>query len=224
MNYYQENNVSVKYNVVKIVNVVFTVRVNSSIDHLITKLRVAYSELDSYITHSIDIENIKIKGIEINAIIKTLMNSNTEGNFEQQTLFIKNLIESSVIIVSKYEDATKLNEGFDNKLRNELANECCNYYDRNFGIHLNDTFWWNLYFYEWLEKEKLISSYHYEISKRVFTDEQLEKFFCDNRHEVLQRMLNCERDGSKVIIDSPLSNSNNKLYFDSYNMLPTKVI
>lgn len=71
--------------------------------------------------------DVKIKAIEVNSAIEVLMNSTSEVELSSRDEFSKKLIESSISVIKKYEEA-ELDEEFGVELRKELASDCISFF------------------------------------------------------------------------------------------------
>lgn len=225
MNINQQNNVSVRFTSIQIVNVVFNqIVIDSNINNLLSRLKVSFSELERLVKLNMPSSDVKRKAIEVNSTLEVLMNSINEVDFNSRDEFSSKIIESCVSVIKKYEEAES-DEEFGDELREELVSDCNSFFDRELGNQLNQTFWYDLQYYEWLQKEEFINSHHSRYSQkcdRYFSDEQLEKFFSDNRRGIIKRMLSEQREyNGDLQVSSPLSENRKSTIFKAYKQLPS---
>lgn len=224
MNIYQQNNTSVRFTSVQIVNVTFNqIIIDSNINNLLSRLKVSFSELERLVKLKMQSSDVKRKAIEVNSIFEVLMNSTSEVDFNSRDEFSKKIIESCVCVIKKYREAEE-NEEFGVELRQELTSDCNGFFNRELGNQLNSSFWYELQYYEWLQKEGFIyndRSIYSQESDRYFTDEQLEIFFSDNRGDIIKEMLNEQRGyNGSLDVSSPLSDNRKYTIFQAYKQLP----
>lgn len=224
MNIYQQNNTSIRFASIQVVNVTFEhIVIDSNINNLLSRLKVSFSELERLVKLKMPSNDVKRKAIEVNSTLEVLMNSTNEVDFNSRNEFSKKIIESCVCAIEKYREAEEDTE-FGVELRQELTSDCNSFFDREFGNQLNSTFWYELQYYEWLQKEGFICngpSIYSEKSGRYFSDEQLEIFFGDNRSDVIRKMLNEQRGyNGNLNVSSPLADNRTNTIFQAYKQLP----
>lgn len=231
LNINKQTNLSIQYTSVVIVNVEFNhVVLDSSVNMLLNKLKVAYGEFDRYLKLQMPGSEMKGKAIEINSLLETLMKSIKEINRDERDDFIGNYIKSSVAIIDNYKEAEKI-EPIISILKEELQLECDRFYQEYFARYLNDKFWWDLQLYEWLDKEGMIykdtrlfsMTRNRSNRKSHFSDEQLECFFNENRKEILNFILESDKNNYKIDMENPLSKEGYELYLETYKVLPSAI-
>lgn len=225
MDFYQQNNTSVRFTSIQIVNVTFNqIVIDSNINSLLSKLKVSFSELERLMKLKMPSNDVKRKAIEVSSTFEVLMKSTKELDFNSRDEFSKKIIESCVAVIEKYKEAES-DEEFGAELRQELISGCIDFFEQELGSQLNDNFWFELQYYEWLEKEGFIKQHYYRFnqkSNRYHSDENLEKFFSDNRGSIIRRMLGEQREhGNSLAISSPLSDQRKKTAFQAFIQLPS---
>lgn len=224
MNFYQQNNTLNKFISIQIVNVYFDrIVIDSNINSLLTKLKLSFAEFDKLVKLKMPSVDIKRKAIEINSTFDVLMSSTNEVDFGYKDEFSTKIIESCVAVIEKYKNAEEGGE-FGFELKKELQSSCINFFNREFGRYLDDYFWFELKYYEWLDKEGFLNETHSRYAERYnryHSDEYLEDFFKENRGQIIRKMLNEEiAYDAKLNVRSPLSYNNNNTVFKAYKMLP----
>ncbi|HHF2973661.1 TPA: hypothetical protein ACPJ12_004659 [Vibrio diabolicus] len=224
MNIYQQNNTSVRFTSVQIVNVTFyQIVIDSNVNNLLSRLKVSFSELENLVKLKMSSSDVKRKAIEINSTLEVLMNSTNEVDFNSRYEFSKKLIESCVCVINKYQE-TERDEQFGVELRQKLTSDCNSFFEREFGNQLNSNFWYELKYFEWLQKEGFIENhltFHNPSHDRYFTDDYLEKFFSDNRGDIIRKMLNEQRSDGYLRVSSPLADNRTNMIFQAYKQLPS---
>jgi hypothetical protein len=225
MNHFQQN----KFNQlisVTILNVTFNyILIDSNINRLLTDLKVAYEEFNRHIEFKSPEELTRSQAIKVNSLMRVLMDSTDEVKNQNQIEFIKNVILSSISIITSYDNAIKSGL-LDFKLRDDLINETTRYFNIRLGHFLNSDFWDNLRIYEWLAKEGFIKdddihSIYYKKHEKFFSDKELEDFFAENRTHIIRKMLKCKSEYDETIyMKNPLKDEQVKLSFDLHNQMP----
>ncbi len=224
MNNYQQNYTYNRFTSIQVVNVSFTqIVIDSNINNILTKLKVSFSEFDGLVKMKMPSVDIKRKAIEINSTFEVLMSSTNEVNYDYKIEFSKKIIESCVAVIEKYKKAEEDEEfGFD--LKNDLESKCINFFDRELGNYLDYYFWFQLRYYEWLDKEGFLyenNSRYAEKNNRYHSDDYLEDFFKDNRGEIIRKMLGESRGyNNSLNVRSPLSDNIKNTIFKAYKILP----
>lgn len=213
---------------VQIFNVEFkSIVVDSNLNRLLSKLKVAFNELDSILRFDMPLDAFMSKAIEVNSTVKVLMGSVDENESARREEFSSDLIASCAAIVERYKVAEgKFSIG--DMLSKELIGACDVFFKERFGSIIDGDFWFDLSYYEWLLKEGFVYNRmrrglydNCRELERYNSDESLEEFFVEYRSEILKRMIKEDRrDGHKLDVSSPLSRSKVFVGFKAYKNLP----
>lgn len=228
MNNFQQNNLSISKTIqVNFLSVTYiNITEDSNIHTLISRLVVAQKEFKKCIDWELPGNEARSKAIELSSILEALIDADSEVPLDRRQEFCEKVIESSCIVINMYKKALSI-EGFSEHIVQELQGYTQRFYDRHFGLHINDSFWFELKCFEWLLKEKFISQssscygleLHREKYNYVFNEEQLEEFFSLNRNVILKSMMNNYDEYSGLRCTSPLSNSSINQAYKLYNQL-----
>jgi len=228
MNHYQQNNVSVTSSIqVNFLSVTYiNIVQDSNVHKLISRLQVAQKEFQKCISWEESGTQVKSKALELSSILEALMDASSVLPYESRREFCEKVVESACVVIEQYKGALSI-EGFSEAIVNELFDYTQNFFEKHFGSSINDRFWFSLKCYEWFKKEGLISNRSYRAYmgrsaeyEYVFTEEQLERFFTENRKAILQIMLENDNNGyNHLIIDSPLENEDTNQSFRLYNRI-----
>lgn len=224
MNNFQQNNTSIKFIKIEILNITFNqIRVDSNLNNLLDSLKTKFSELERSIRFKMTSEDVKRKAIEVNSVMHVLMDSIEKVDSHGRDEFSKKIIESCAAVIEEYEKA-ELTAALDPEVKKDLVSNCLIFFRKNLGDKIDQIFWNELKYYEWLKKENFVyeaySNYRQEYV-RYFTDEQLEQYFLSNRSDIIKKMLGEERGfDNKLIIYNPLSDERKKTAFEAYKKLP----
>lgn len=225
MNIYQQNNTFARHTSIQIVNVIFNqIIIDSNINNLLTNLKVSFSEFERLVRMNMPAVDIRRKAIEINSTFEVLMGSTNEVKYDHKYEFSKKIIESCVAVIEKYKQAEEdVNFGFE--FKDELKSSCINFFKIELGNYLDEYFWFELKYYEWLDKEGFLYENHsrfVERSNRYHSDDCLEDFFKENRGVIIRKMLNESRDyNNRLTVRSPLSDKTKNTIFNAYKILPS---
>ena len=225
-NFYQQNNTAINTTSVTIAQITFNyIKVDSDISYLLNRLRLSFNEFDGLAKHRMPADKIKEKAIEINSIIYTTMDATNDIYDNERVSFATKLIESIAAVCEKYKEVE--NGSGLNELRNELVNHCREFFSSNIERYINaQDFWWQLRLYEWLKKEGFVSARDRSsnfTSDSIFTNEELETFFHNNRKEIIKSIIT-QSQNSNLNIENPLNHDKHRIYFDTFKKLPLKTI
>lgn len=226
MNYYQQNNVSVASSIqVNFLSVTYVnIIEDSNVHKLISRLKVAQKEFQKCIDWKQPSHEVKSKALELSSILEALMDSSRELPHEKRKEFCEKVVESACVVIEQYKSALSI-EGFSEAIVNELLKYTQEFYNQYFGLSINDNFWFRLKCYEWLLKEGWVSRpnlyYRGRDSeyKYVFSEEQLEDFFANNRKQIIKIMLDNNDEYNGLTFDSPLVDEETNQSFGLYNRI-----
>lgn len=226
MNYYQQNNVSVSSSIqVSFLSVIYVNIVeDSNVHKLISRLTVAQKEFRKCIDWKQPCHEVKSKALELSSILEAIMDSSKELPYEKRKEFCEKVVESACVVIEQYKDALSI-EGFSEAIVDELFDYTQKFYEQNFGLSINDDFWFRLQCYEWCLKEGFVNRPNNNYSnqgleyKYTFSEEQLEKFFSDNRKQLIKIMLENNDAYHRVTLNSPLVNEDTNQSFGLYNRI-----
>ncbi|MDG2632679.1 hypothetical protein P7M35_22835 [Vibrio parahaemolyticus] len=170
---------------------------------------------------------MKSKAVELSSILEAIMDLARDIPYEKRKEFCKNVVESACVVIEQYKDALSI-EGFSKAIVDELFDYTQKFYDLYFGSSINDQFWFRLQCYEWLLKEGFVSyssnSFVWGFSDEskydyVFSEEQLEQFFGENRKKIIEIILENHDERNGLIFKSPLMEVDTKQSFGLYNRI-----
>ncbi|EOB6244205.1 TPA: hypothetical protein I7116_21905 [Vibrio vulnificus] len=229
MNHFQQNNVSVSSSIqVNFLSVTYVnIIEDSNVHKLISRLIVAQKEFQKCIEWKQPSHEVKSKAVELSSILEAIMDLARDIPDEKRKEFCKNVVESACVVIEQYKDALSI-EGFSKAIVDELFDYTQKFYDLYFGSSINDQFWFRLQCYEWLLKEGFVSyssnSFVWGFSDEskydyVFSEEQLEQFFGENRKKIIEIILENHDERNGLIFKSPLMEVDTKQSFGLYNRI-----
>ncbi|ENR2169904.1 hypothetical protein ACEUYU_004340 [Vibrio vulnificus] len=229
MNHFQQNNVSVSSSIqVNFLSVTYVnIIEDSNVHKLISRLIVAQKEFQKCIEWKQPSHEVKSKAVELSSILEAIMDLARDISYEKRKEFCKNVVESACVVIEQYKDALSI-EGFTKAIVDELLDYTQKFYDQYFGSSINDQFWFRLQCYEWLLKEGFVSyssnSFVWESSDEskydyVFSEDQLEQFFGENRKKIIEIILKNHDERNGLIFKSPLMEEDAKQSFGLYNRI-----
>lgn len=210
----------------------FIVEPDSSFEKLILDLNVELRNFESYSKHEKLSEKVTESVIKINSLNREVVNWVARVRGPEMTFTLAHRsMELSVVIMGMYDDNPNIEEKFKTEVQAELAGLCSDLFNDNFRAAINEDFWEQLKYYEWLKKEQFLqettaSVYAKSKEKQYFSDEELEKFFNENRKAFIQKMLNENRKQSLIVaggcrlsVESPIHDSFCSIGFSAYKTL-----
>uniref|UniRef100_UPI0005F15FC2 hypothetical protein n=1 Tax=Vibrio vulnificus TaxID=672 RepID=UPI0005F15FC2 len=228
MNYYQQNNVSISSSIqVNFLSVTYVnIIEDSNIHKLISRLKVAQKEFQKCIEWKQPGHEVKSKAIELSSVLEAIMDSSRELPYEKRKEFCGTVVESACVVIEQYKEALTI-EGFSEAIVDELFDYTQKFHEQHFGSSITDKFWFNLKCYEWFLKEGWVSRPHRGFINRgseynyVFSEEQLEQFFTDNRKAIIKVMLENNDEYHGFTFNSPLVDEDTNQSFLLYNRILT---
>ncbi|EIW7860212.1 hypothetical protein MH171_000105 [Vibrio parahaemolyticus] len=226
MNNYQQNNVSISSSIqVNFLSVTYVnIIEDSNIHKLISRLKVAQKEFQKCIEWQQPGHEVKSKALELSSILEAIMDSSRELPYEKRKDFCGTVVESACVVIEQYKDALSI-EGFSEAIVDELFDYTQKFHEQHFGSSITDRFWFNLKCYEWFLKEGWVSRPNRGFRSRgseynyVFSEEQLEQFFADNRKEIIKIMLENNDEYHGFTFSSPLVDEDINQSFCLYNRI-----
>ncbi|MGY5618754.1 hypothetical protein ACXHQ9_16925 [Vibrio cincinnatiensis] len=229
MSQYQQNNVSISSSIqVNFLSVTYVnIIADSNVHKLISRLIVAQKEFQKCIELKEPSHKLKSKAIELSSILEAIMDSSREMLYEEERKeFCKKVVESACVVIEQYKDALSI-EGFPKVIVDKLYDYTRKFYEQYFGSSINDQFWFHLRCYEWFLKEGLVSYSSDSLLRTwdepkydyVFSEEQLEQFFGENRKEIIEIMLEHHNEHNGLIFKSPLMKEDTKQSFGLYKRI-----
>ncbi|WP_347455655.1 hypothetical protein [Acinetobacter thermotolerans] len=122
------------------------------------------------------------------------------------------IIETGLILLDEFVSKSQL---FDKnkKIVDGLYNDIKNFYFSTIGTYLDNNFWYNLQFFEFLLENKILSHYSRQDYQFNFKKNELEDFFAENRSKILGDLLRSED------IYSPLQDRRFVIYYDIHKRI-----
>jgi hypothetical protein len=211
------------------VTVVFnSIESGSELDKLIRQLKIEVEAFDGFVEERLPADRLKERAQIVNATFQAILDwiaTRSSSHSLLHSRWVRQSIETAVAILKRYDDAVL--EGLGSIARDRLAEMTKKFYDSTAGRHIDNRFLWDLQFYEWLRKRRLLADSRWSSSTaedfRSFADGELEEFYSKNEDAVLRRMLTCHIEGGRIYLDSPLDQVKEN-YFVAFRLTPSRML
>ncbi|AEI82090.1 hypothetical protein CNE_BB1p06700 (plasmid) [Cupriavidus necator N-1] len=228
MNHYTHYPDSSKVEVHVAVNVTVAfakVQAGSELDDRIRELKTNVEAFDGFVEDGMPSDDLKRQANHVNAAYSRLSDAIEKQWKSSLADVVAKAVETAAAIMNRYSRATAARPDFGVGACERLARRTHELYANTAGRIVNEQFMWELNFYDWASRKKLLYEKHryerrYGREERpsTSTDDELVVFFRKDEDKVLKKLIQLA-EGQAGLVD-PLADEDNANSYKAFKGLP----
>lgn len=203
-----------------------SVPIGSEFEGLVRRLKEKVEEFDGLVADNVPTMELKKQAATVNATYGSLADLLEKSGSSFDPDSAAKAIDTAAAVIDRYDHVAEGDAEFGEVARDRLTKRVHELYHGTVGRRIDDRFMWDLKFYEWVVRKKLLSEPRYQVRYRrvgrpeTFTEEELEIFFRQNEGDVLRKLLMIAGQVEKVALDDPIGTRDYETCYKAFKALP----